>query len=866
MDSFIFKGISSTDFNGIVVNSLPPISKPPKRVNKIQIDGRDGDITEFLGYDSYEKEIEITVLKETNIDELIKWLNGKGTLVLSNEPDKCYEAEIINQIDFSRLEKYEKNKIKFHCQPFKHLLNETELKKENLSKTTSGTSIDLNDSTEMRCELKISGNSEQETRSGKNLIRNENKDVGDNSYWYLYSTYDKETYTMTRSTTATTESFIAYRIGNGIIKNNTQYTISFEAKKNEYVKSFEVLLIGYNTTGIKTKTIGITNEFQKYSYTFTTDATADYKTLSQIRFDNNGSTENGKEAILTIRNVMLVEGTDTDFEQYGVSPSPDYPSPIKTVGSNINLIEETFEGYNINGNGAFEKANGFDMQIAKLKANVKYTLNSNTYVFGYYNEKPTIASITYDKSRVVLPQSLNTITPTRDGYISFRTDKTDNNKKIKLVEGTEVGEYSPYGQGCISEVICNKNFANVDVEQGAIGGNEGIDYASTKANNNTRIRTKDLIKLDTSKRYTINFNKKYNVVIQAFNSNKLLYSSTDGIANVWHTNSFNFSGYPYVAVAIRNNDNTSNITPSEIEKVKLSLSETDKTQTYTIPTQQPFRAIKNIRDTFIKKNNKWYERHYGSRYIITGTENIILEDIGRFGISFKQSDRKPKIPSSNTSLIGNMSNYYKESTPSLTYKKEQGFCFDMAYYLRIYDNTYSPNKDLEGFKTRLSEQYNAGTPVYVDYVLETPLDIECTEEQSKILEELNNARTYKNVTHIYSTDKISSYKEVTYYLDNRLTITNAGNTESKPVIKIYGKDDIYMYLNDIQVLKIELGNEEYITIDTEKMEAYKDTLDVLKNRLVTGNYDNILLKQGQNILYFEGKVSKVEVSNYSRWT
>ena len=762
MDSFIFKGISSTDFNGIVVNSLPPISKPPKRVNKIQIDGRDGDITEFLGYDSYEKEIEITVLKETNIDELIKWLNGKGTLVLSNEPDKCYEAEIINQIDFSRLEKYEKNKIKFHCQPFKHLLNETELKKENLSKTTSGTSIDLNDSTEMRCELKISGNSEQETRSGKNLIRNENKDVGDNSYWYLYSTYDKETYTMTRSTTATTESFIAYRIGNGIIKNNTQYTISFEAKKNEYVKSFEVLLIGYNTTGIKTKTIGITNEFQKYSYTFTTDATADYKSLSQIRFDNNGSTESGKEAILTIKNVMLVEGTDTGFEQYGAMPSPDYPSEIKTVGSN-GCVKVTKCNKNIWNLG--NKGNN--------SGDISFPLKSGKYTLSF--KKKRISNSTITNAWVY-----------RYAYIRFY-DKNDT-------------LLSSIKDGMAINLTANQ----------------------------------------TSDRQIIDFTAPENTVKMNVN-----FSNNNG----------------------DNNNNTEAI-EIQLEGEKATSFEQHEEQSYIMPIQQPMRSIGDIRDTFIKKDDKWYERHYIARKIFDGTESFgdILSNNKRYYFMYNALNPLPKAISNNGITPEILSNKLtKVSVNNLISSNKQGIAYNTEEKVYIYTETTSTMNNAQ-FRTWLSEQYNAGTPLYVDYILKTPLDIECTEEQSRILDELNNARTYKNVTHIYSTDKISSYKEVTYYLDNRLTITNAGNTESKPVIKIYGKDDIYMYLNDIQVLKIELGNEEYITIDTEKMEAYKDTLDVLKNRLVTGNYDNILLKQGQNILYFEGKVSKVEVSNYSRWT
>ena len=300
--------------------------------------------------------------------------------------------------------------------------------------------------------------------------------------------------------------------------------------------------------------------------------------------------------------------------------------------------------------------------------------------------------------------------------------------------------------GSINEVIYNKNFANVDVEQGAISANEGIDYASTKVSNTTRIRTTDLIKLDTSKTYTINFNKKYNVVIQAFNDNKLLYSAGDGVANVWNTNSFNFSGYPYVAVAIRNNDNTSNITPSEIEKVKLSLTEVDKTQTYSIPTQQPFRAIGDIRDTFIKKDGKWYERHYISRKIFDGTENIIYSPT--FNLFFTDDIADKKVE------LGNMiSNYFKNTPTPVTetaYKNMENGTFTGSDIIRILFKA-TDYTTVDEFKAWLSEKYNAGTPVYLDYVLKEPLDIECNEEQNEILKELP---AFTPITHYSSLDEI----------------------------------------------------------------------------------------------------------------
>lgn len=63
---------------------------------------------------------------------------------------------------------------------------------------------------------------------------------------------------------------------------------------------------------------------------------------------------------------------------------------------------------------------------------------------------------------------------------------------------------------------------------------------------------------------------------------------------------------------------------------------------------------------------------------------------------------------------------------------------------------------------------------------------------------------------------------------------------------------------------IDLGeNQEYISIDTEKLEAYKG-LD-LKNRLVEGDYDKFSLNVGKNTISWSGNVTKIQLLNYNRW-
>lgn len=96
-----------------------------------------------------------------------------------------------------------------------------------------------------------------------------------------------------------------------------------------------------------------------------------------------------------------------------------------------------------------------------------------------------------------------------------------------------------------------------------------------------------------------------------------------------------------------------------------------------------------------------------------------------------------------------------------------------------------------------------------------------------------------------------------------LEVTNSGNTKSKPRITITGGGTINLSLNGEQIFVINLGNEGQITIDSAQMEAYNGSL--LKNRLVTGDYDNLVLNVGENTLSWTGDVSKVEIENYSRW-
>lgn len=145
-DYLILNNKSSKDIQGLIISTLPPITKPQMRANIETIDGKDGDEITKLGYSAYDKEITIGLAKNYNVDDVIAYFNNNqsGKVTFSNEPDKYYNYTILEQIDFEKLLRFKKAKVKFHIQPFKYSNVERKVSFSNSEEVLTDNLLEIN--------------------------------------------------------------------------------------------------------------------------------------------------------------------------------------------------------------------------------------------------------------------------------------------------------------------------------------------------------------------------------------------------------------------------------------------------------------------------------------------------------------------------------------------------------------------------------------------------------------------------------------------------------------------------------------------------------------------------------------------------
>ena len=182
-------------------------------------------------------------------------------------------------------------------------------------------------------EFKLSGNSKQETRSGKNIVNINSTDIVN-----IDTTIEVENNTLTVTGSSTTNFYSAIPIK---LKPNTDYSISTLAtvveqnglSQSAYIRVRSDLAGSWIGNSIFINKDSTTQ--QNLKGTFNSGDNENAYLILYLSPLNDGTQRSAK---IEFENLQIEEGTQaTDYEPYGAMPSPEYPSEIQNVEGDVNV-------------------------------------------------------------------------------------------------------------------------------------------------------------------------------------------------------------------------------------------------------------------------------------------------------------------------------------------------------------------------------------------------------------------------------------------------------------------------------------------------------------------------------------------------
>lgn len=318
-----------------------------------------------------------------------------------------------------------------NCRQYKNIY--TDFKLENLGnpQTVEGKRINVEAKNRKIVDIMLEGESQQATRSGKNLFDKDNANIINT---YLVGS------------------------GNGVLpsdggvknnciyipcKTNTTYTIQkMIGKRFGVAYTYNLPAQGvtaYNKTVDNTAT----------NITITTDSSANYLVV----YLRNGNVNGEITLQQALDSLQIEQGTTaTEYEPYGVMPSPDYPSEIENIEGNI---EFKVEGKNlvkqinwkqlpsITTGATVTTVNGYGTDFIEID-------NTKNYVFSYSGTAGSKYVAYYGESKNFLGYSTNLQIDNYEKwnttkYVKLRIDCPENAvTNIQLEEGTTATDYEPH--------------------------------------------------------------------------------------------------------------------------------------------------------------------------------------------------------------------------------------------------------------------------------------------------------------------------------------------------------------------------------------------------------------------------------------
>lgn len=716
---------------------------------------------------------DISTLKEDNktnkssIDVLEKSNEDRDKKITSNtEFIKTIQKSIEDTTkEINEKDNEQDEDIKANKESIKEIQAENERLREDIKSIAvvneaSGESIHIEDSSNARCELEICGNHSQDTREGYNLLD--------------LSNFLTQTKNGVKATKNEDGSIKLVGTNSGDTFNINLSTINGEI--GDYIASGvmggsrETYFLAIVQPGVKTFT-EVTSGSSNFSLTEET-------TIAANIYIVKGATIN------TTIYPMLIRGTENKpYEQYGASPSFAYPSSVKAVGDVKNILNMS------NAKGGTSGGITCNM-IADGSYTYKGTASSkaiNIWLLGSYNNKTSIFRLepgTYYIDGVVLFDGNNVLAnPDTAKIFTFinahditgvRTldavleNTYDETKYPIIAEIDHEIPWVPYEMGYIKVNEFNKNYLSTIPQmsfslqgiQTTFDGEKFICKGTAMYNyfNLTTKRIAHYFKVGT---YTFSSN------VFAKGRACIRFYYKDGTADTYYSNintrktSFTLKkdAYEYFlmvdGLTVGGGDLIDCIIKLQLEDGNTATEiEKAENQEYLVDVQQPMFEG----DTFVKQDAKWCEKHNWKTMSFDG-QNVASQAGGTFA-DFKENGNIVRTFEIKDLLISSVRNdifcdklsrqadsmWNGRSTGIQSWQGQNKILISLPF--DDVEKKYGQKLTVDNYVTAFY-MYLQNEVLIISYPLAEPILLECTEAQSKVLDEIyNKAHTYKTTTNI----------------------------------------------------------------------------------------------------------------------
>lgn len=658
---------------------------------------------------------------------------------------------------------------------------------ENITKiegTAEGKNIYIDDaSAEPLIDIMLEGESQQATRSGKNLLDN----------------------------TATT------KISNGITFTvNSDKTVNVNGTNDTSANS-SLIINRYDLSPGTYILNGCPSGGAINTYRLAIQETGSYSVLGSIDIGNGSgeftidTTTSVQIAIfiqkgLTINNLlfkpMLREATiaDDTYEQYGASPSTDYLSKIENLeGENICPSLNTTR--TINGVTFTKNKDGSITMNGTATAEVNYPINVNTTtntrtvllkanskyrMLSSYESRKYTTQVFYLKNNATTYTSslIETVEETKAGmYIRVYKNAVLENVTIypQITKGEEYKPYVPYnslgfldiGENLIKAREYSATVNNVErsitnglvklngtMGEAAVGSNAFSIIGNWTANYSAYDTSIEYIKLKAGT-YTLSIHNvkgsctEGSLALVAGNTNPKKTKAKIQLKNKT-SKTFTLEEESICRISVEYNVGCT------FNNFEFNVMLNKGSQAPYIPYQEQAEYFPLSEGQKLMEGSYLADdgiHHVRKQVVLTGTENwnLYLNKTKTFNLSI-----------SPWSYSGVCTHYQR--IISSFFDVKAGIYLSVSAVVIISDPRFST---VEEFKTYLAEQYSAGTPVTFEYIMMTNNSktvekiVPYTEDQKEAWKKLRHFTLFKGINNITST----ANAKITYVRDNGLSDT-----------------------------------------------------------------------------------------------